>query len=179
MDITMTKADDVISSQFLETCDIPADEYKVEAFTMVIFGGAGDLSRRKILPALYHLFTEDEFPEGFSVLGFDMLNLTEENYRNEMKDAIRKFSNEEPGRWDEFSRHLFHLQGDLAEDEAFKNLILKVSKISVQTKKKKNKEAIFYMAVPPQAVPVAVEHLKRHKLCKGVFRTKIVLLPQS
>jgi len=169
----MTKTDEVISSQFLETCDIPADEYKVEAFTMVIFGGAGDLSGRKILPALYHLFTEDEFPEGYSILGFDRIDLTEEQYRSSMRDAVRKFSDEEPVRWDEFSRHLFYLQGNLEDDEAFKKLILKVRKIVPG--KRKNKEVIYYMALPPRALPAAVELLEHHNLCRGVFRTKIVV----
>ncbi len=173
-DIPMGKMEEVIPSQFLQTCDIPADEYKVEAFTMVIFGGAGDLSSRKILPALHHLFTENEFPEGYSILGFDKVDLTEEKYRSNMTEAVRKFSGEEPARWDEFSSHLFYLQGDLEDDEAFRRLIAKVRKIAVP-ERKKNKEVIYYMALPPQALPVAVEHLKHHNLCRGVFRTKIVV----
>lgn len=170
----MTKTDKVTSSQILQTCNIQPDEYKVEAFTMVIFGGAGDLSRRKILPSLYHLFTEDEFSEGFSILGFDMADLTEKQYRSRMKDAVQEFSDEQPDRWDEFSKHLFYMQGNFKEDEVFKKLITRVKKISVPAKKK-GKEVIYYMAVPPQVMPLAVEKMKHHNLCKGVFRTKIIV----
>ena len=124
----MSRTEEDISSQSLQTCNIQTDEYKVKAFTMVIFGGAGDLSKRKILPSLYHLFTENEFPEGFSILGFDMADLTEEKYRSTMKDAVQKFSGEKMDRWDEFSSHLFYLKGNFEDDEGFKKLMLSVGR---------------------------------------------------
>jgi glucose-6-phosphate 1-dehydrogenase len=170
----MPKTDEVALSQFLETCDIQADEYRVEAFTMVILGGDGDLSRRKILPSLYHLFIGNEFPKEFSILGFDMADITEEEYRSKMKDAVQEFSNEYPDRWDEFSSHLFYLHGNFEDEEVFKKLILKVTKISVPGKNK-GKEVIYYMAVPPQIMPRAVDQLKHHNLCRGIFSTKIVV----
>ncbi len=55
--------DTLFPSRFLQTCDIPLPSIDVEPFTLVIFGGAGDLSKRKLLPTLFHLFQEKELPK--------------------------------------------------------------------------------------------------------------------
>ncbi len=79
-----------VDSQYLQTCDIPAGEVRVEPLTLVIFGGAGDLSRRKLMPSLYHLFAENELPQAFSILAFDRLDLDDGTYRLLMEQAVKK-----------------------------------------------------------------------------------------
>ncbi len=54
-----------IQSQFLKTCDVSVTDFKIEPFTMVIFGGAGDLSQRLLLPSLFHLFGEEKLIKEF------------------------------------------------------------------------------------------------------------------
>ena len=53
---------DEIYGRFLQVCDIPRESVHVKPFTMVIFGGAGDLTRRKLLPSLFQLYTKKELP---------------------------------------------------------------------------------------------------------------------
>jgi len=166
----------IIDSRFLQTCDIPAEELIVQPFTMVIFGGAGDLSKRKLLPSVFHLYGEGELLEDFSILGFDRVEMTEEQYRNLMEEAVRKFAGEtfEEARWKEFSKHLFYLPGNFEEDESFTSLIKKIAKVSAPLSKMR-RDVVYYMAVPPQVMPLAVGKLKHHDLCKGVFRTKVIV----
>jgi glucose-6-phosphate 1-dehydrogenase len=168
--------DDIIDSQFLQTCDIPVEELKVEPFTMVIFGGAGDLSKRKLLPSFFHLYQEKELSRGFAILGFDRVDLSEEQYRNMIKEAGRKFTVEpfDENAWNEFGKHLFYLPGNFERDENFQRLIEKVDSISIPAEKG-NKDVIFYMAIPPHVMPLAVDKLKCHDLCKGIFSTKIIV----
>jgi glucose-6-phosphate 1-dehydrogenase len=163
-------------SKYLKTCDIPLHPYKVEPFTMVIFGGAGDLSGRKLLPALFHLYREDELSAGFSVLGFGRHQITDDQYRAMMKDAVRGFGREpvDDRAWDEFSAHVFFLSGDYAADESYEKLSERLATISIPTEKG-NRNVIYYMAVPPQATPVIVEKLKQHNLSRGIFGTKIIV----
>jgi glucose-6-phosphate 1-dehydrogenase len=170
------RGEEIIDSRFLQTCNIPAEEFNVEPFTMVIFGGAGDLSKRKLLPSLFHLYNEDELSKGFSIIGFDRLGMTEEQYRNLMREALQTFTDEsfEEGEWEEFSKHLFYLSGAFEEDETFKGLIKKITRHSVSSSKKM-RDVIYYMAVPPQVTPLVVEKLGRHNLCKGIFNTKIIV----
>lgn len=59
---------------------------------MVIFGASGDLTRRKLMPALYSLYTGGRLPEGFSILGIGRTGYTDETYREYMHDALASLS---------------------------------------------------------------------------------------
>ena len=166
----------IVDSKFLQTCDIAVEEFKVEPFTIVIFGGAGDLSRRKLLPSLFHLYRENELSKGFSILGFDRVELNDDQYRNLMKEEVERFVDDtfDSTAWDEFAKHLFYLAGNFGSDESFQRLTEKIIDVSVPTDEGR-KDVIYYMAVPPQIMPLAVGKLRLHDLCKGVFRTKIIV----
>ena len=165
-----------IDSRYLQTCDIPAADIKVEAFTLVIFGGAGDLSQRKLMPSLYNLFTEDELPEAFSILAFDRLDLDDKGYRLLMEQAVKSAfqSPIDENKWETFSRRLSYFQFRFERDGDFEGLRERIDQITVRTSKG-TRAVIYYMAVPPQVVPLAVERLKAHDLSKGLYATKIVI----
>lgn len=166
----------VVDSRFLKTCDAPLDDFNIEPFAMVIFGGSGDLSRRKILPTLYHLHQDGKLPEEFSILGFGLPEKTDEGYRNFSREAIEEFSPEsfDENGWDEFGCHLFYLSADLAQEADYEKLCHRLSEITVSTSRGR-REMIFYLAVPPKLTPIIVESLARHNLCKGAFNTKVIV----
>jgi glucose-6-phosphate 1-dehydrogenase len=143
---------------------------------MAIFGGTGDLSRRKLLPALFHLYQENELPEGFSVLGLGRSKMNDEEYRHFIKEAVQRFSENpfDEQKWDEFSKHLFYLSGAFEGDESYQKLCTRVNQIVIPTPRGQ-KDVIYYMALPPQDTPVVVERLKNQGLCGGRWNTKIIL----
>jgi glucose-6-phosphate 1-dehydrogenase len=164
-----------IESRYLQTCDIPASEVGLRPFTLVIFGGGGDLSRRKLIPSLFHLFVEKELPETFSILAFDRLELDDSGYRLLVEEAVRTAGQspfDEDG-WDEFGRRLFYLRGSFENDADFAVLRERVDKIGMPVSG--TKHVICYMAVPPQVVPAAVRKMKDHRLCSGQYDMKIVI----
>jgi glucose-6-phosphate 1-dehydrogenase len=166
----------IIDSRFLQTCDIPEESFSLEPFTMVIFGGAGDLSKRKLLPSLFHLYWEEELAKEFEVLALDALTLTEEEYSATMKEAVKGF---EPGsfderKWDEFAGHLHLLSGLFEEDENYVKLERRLEKI-VRPTSKGRRDVIYYMAVPPQVAPLVIGKLKARDLCRGRFNARIVM----
>ena len=165
-----------IPSKFLQTCDIPQAPYKINPFTMVIFGGGGDLSKRKLVPALLHLSGEDEFPEGSAIIGFGRLELGDEGYREMMKKAVAEFDEGpfDEQRWHKFSLRLFFLSGHFENDEDYKKLYEKLLRVSPASGEGKI-NVIYYMAVPPQATPVIVEKLRQHGLCNGRLNAKIIV----
>jgi hypothetical protein len=63
------RGDAIFTSQSIQTRDIPVGTFEITPFTLVIFGGTGDLSKRKLLPTLFHIFRENEIPRAFSILG--------------------------------------------------------------------------------------------------------------
>ena len=84
-----------LASPFLQTCDIPVQQLKIKPFTLVIFGGTGDLSKRKLLPTLFSIFRAGELPKEFAILGIARSKMTDEQYRDLIKKALQE-SGEEP-----------------------------------------------------------------------------------
>ncbi len=147
----------------------------IESFTMVIFGGTGDLTQRRLLPALFHLFQDREFPEAFSILCFARSDLDEGQYRALMREAVYRFheGSYDETQWSNFSRHLFYVRGEYDEAEAYGRLCRKIEEIEASSEHPKN--VIYYMAVPPDKMPVVVDQLKNQHLCRERFASKIVV----
>jgi glucose-6-phosphate 1-dehydrogenase len=166
----------VIPSKDLQICDIPVEKFKVEPFTVVIFGGTGDLSRKKLLPALFHLYREKELSVGFSILGLARSSLTDEQYRHLVREDIQGLGDHssEGQAWEEFSRHLFFFSGNFAGDEDYQKLAGKMDQIAIPDAHG-HRNVIFYMALPPMATPLIVGQLKNHGLCDGRWHTKIIV----
>jgi glucose-6-phosphate 1-dehydrogenase len=165
-----------VDGRFLQTCDIPLEEFKANPFTMIIFGGGGDLSQRKLLPALFHLYADKKLPSEFSILGFGLPEMLDEGYRSFVKEGFDKFLGQpvDENVWLDFSRHLFYLSSDFEVDENYKLLCRRINEINVASSSAR-KDLIFYLAVPPQHTPLIVERLKEHSLCKEEFNTKVVV----
>ncbi len=148
----------------------------VEPFTMVIFGGTGDLSKRKLLPALYHLYQDGQFSKGFSILGVARSKMTDEEYRHLVKEAIQTFHKGpfSEDQWDGFSKHLFYFSGTMDDDDSYVKLCERIDQTFIPAVQG-TRELIYYMAVPPQMAPIVVEKLESRNLCKGNFSTKIII----
>ena len=74
---------------------------------LVIFGGAGDLSHRKLLPALYNLMVDDELPEKFAIVGFSMEKLDDDAYQKFARQGVEEFSRQKiaEDQWAKFAPH--------------------------------------------------------------------------
>ncbi|NIM02805.1 glucose-6-phosphate dehydrogenase [bacterium] len=143
---------------------------------MVIFGGAADLSQRKLLPALYHLCQDEKLPKEFSILGFGLPEMSDEKYRKFARDSFKKFSQEslDDKNWNQFARHLFYLSSDFKIGDNYKKLYRRINEVTSSTKENK-KEVIFYLAVPPQFAPVIIEKLKENGLSKSTFNSRVIM----
>lgn len=173
--IKVEALEEIIKSRFLQRCDIPSSDLEVKPFTLVVFGGAGDLTQRQLMPSLFHLFFRDEFKD-FSILGCGLPAFDDARYREEMEGALKKFDAGEfkQERWGEFSRRLFYLPGDFEDDGLYHRLIDKIYSIAVPGEGGR-KDVIFYMAVPAQLVPGIVSRLKAFNLTRGPLSTKVII----
>ena len=135
-----------------------------EPCTIVIFGASGDLTVRKLIPALYHLYIEGQMPEQFRVVGFARREKTDESWRGEMKVGIEKFSRSQKmdnAQWDSFAANLSYHQGDLTDAEAYKGLSKKLAKFGDE---RLVKNLVFYLAISPSLFSEAVDQLHETKL---------------
>jgi glucose-6-phosphate 1-dehydrogenase len=119
--------------------------------TMVIFGGTGDLARRKIVPALYDLAARGLLPARFAVLGSSRREVPEEEYRATMQDAVQEHARSDFNQelWASFQANLYYQSADPTDANAYRELVGKLSQIQAASATGQNR--LFYLAVPPNA----------------------------
>ncbi len=85
--------------------------------TIVIFGASGDLTRRKLVPALYNLRRNGRLPDDFTVVGFARRSYSDQDFRERMRSGVLEFSKDtyDAEQWEAFSTNLRYFQGDLSE----------------------------------------------------------------
>ena len=98
---------------------------QLESTVFVIFGGAGDLTWRKLVPALFDLFQRRSMPADFSVIAVDRVDLSDEKLRRRLHDGVKKFSRRGIVRrreWSEFARRIRYQQGDFKKLQTYTTL---------------------------------------------------------
>lgn len=149
---------------------------KPPASIIFIFGGSGDLTFRKLIPALYNLYLDAWMPEKFSIVGIGRTDYTDKQYREHLFDGIKEFSRrngDENGHWQKFSDAISYLNLDLTKDDAYSKINELVIKFTQQFAEKAN--LIFYLAVAPQLVPDIAKELEKFNLCDDAKTTRIVV----
>ena len=129
-----------------------------DPLVMVIFGATGDLTRRKLLPAIYRLFCAGLLPEGFAVIGFAREDTDDETFRERMRAALAEFAKEPgPEEWSRFAERLFYV-GSVFEDQAgFERLRERLEWLDAERGTGGNR--LFYGAVPPEVMELVVKGL--------------------
>src|SRR6201995_5569129 len=128
--------------------------------SIVIFGATGDLTHRKLLPALYNLAAEGELPPAVAVIGFARRPKTDEEFRQEMEESTRKFSRQQvrDDIWKTFAQSLFYHQSDFSDENGFKTLAERLDKLDHERGTRGNR--LFYLAVAPEQFEPILQHLK-------------------
>jgi glucose-6-phosphate 1-dehydrogenase len=96
---------------------------------IVIFGASGDLTRRKLLPAFYHLFLEGHMPAGFAIIGYARTEMTDDEFREHAHEAVEEFgthphSHPAEGRvWQDFCKHLLYVPGEFSDPGAMSHIV--------------------------------------------------------
>ncbi len=157
-------------------CEILPEKADIEPFTMVIFGGTGDLSRRKLLPTLYHLCHDQNLPEEFAIIGVASGERSDEEYRIFVREALEEFGEEPVHKkcWERFCKNLFYISGKFDDETTYGKLSQRLEKAAKATKEG-SREIIYYMAVPPQLLQDIFERLSYCNLCKGIFNTRLIV----
>src|SRR5258706_10636743 len=91
-------------------------ERRMPECVVVIFGANGDLTKRKLLPALYRLMYERRLSPGFAVVGVSRTPLSDDEFRNRMRESVRQFLEDSPfdeDVWASFAQGLSYMAGDI------------------------------------------------------------------
>ena len=125
---------------------------------LVIFGASGDLTHRKLMPALFHLAQEGAL-SGFQILGIGRDPLSDEDFRHRMLEGAR--ASEEMGEftadeWDRFSRRIHYMSGDLAGANLYGEL---ATRLELMVENGASLNHLFYCATPPSVAPAIIAGL--------------------
>jgi glucose-6-phosphate 1-dehydrogenase len=132
---------------------------------IIIFGASGNLTKRKLMPALFSLFTKGFIPEGSKIIGLARSYTDHTNFREEMRKAVQE-QNPDAGKsnldWDEFSKILHYISTDFGNESAYGKLEKEIKELESTGETCGNR--LFYLATPPQFFEVIINNLGKHGL---------------
>jgi len=145
----------------------------VEPCILVIFGATGDLTARKLFPALYNLARDGQLPAQFACVGFARRKKTHEQFRSEMRDAVSKYSRVKPideDIWKNFKEQLFYHVSEFHEDSGYQSLSLFLKELDAKLGTKGNR--VFYLSTQPSFFPLVSEKLSKAGLLYNTEKVK-------
>lgn len=135
-----------------------------EQVTIVVFGASGDLAKRKLIPALYHLAAQNLLSDDFTLLGFARSSYDDQSYRDMLLDGLREhMSSEHNGGnvdeelWETFAQNIFYQSGSYDDVNSFEALQKRITKLRAERDSGKN--LLFYLATPPEVFEPITELL--------------------
>src|SRR5213082_3738403 len=135
---------------------------------MVIFGASGDLTARKLMPALYNLALNRYLPSGFSVIGVADTALTEDEYRAHMEQAVQKFSRTQPvdrAVWQSLAEGISYVRMPFDDEAGYGRLAAELDRLDRE--RGTNGNRVFYLATAPQFFSVIIDRLGAAGIAKA------------
>ncbi|MDN3310724.1 glucose-6-phosphate dehydrogenase [Microbacterium oryzae] len=126
---------------------------------LVIFGVTGDLSRKKLMPAVYDLANRGLLPPGFALVGFARRDWEDEDFAQVVQDAVKKYARTEyrEETWQQLAQGIRFVQGQFDDPAAFRKLRETVDTLDVERGTMGNHA--FYLSIPPKSFPVVAQQL--------------------
>src|SRR5438876_6747410 len=148
--------------------------------TIVIFGATGDLTHRKLVPALYNLAADGDLPPAVVIVGFARRKKSDEEFRHDLEEAVRKFSRQtvRDEIWKTFAQSIFYHQSEFEDESGYKRLAKRLDEIDKHHGTRGNR--LFYFAAAPDQFEPILKHLKAaglNETCKGSWARVIVEKP--
>ena len=140
-------------------CRLNSGTKTVEPCSIIIFGASGDLTARKLIPALYHLYVSKQLPSPFRILGFARREKTNAAWHEELKTAVEQYSRSkqvDPTLWTEFVQQVEYCQGEFSDPASYTRLEQRLSQLGHPALRQ---NLLFYLATAPSQFAEVAEHL--------------------
>jgi glucose-6-phosphate 1-dehydrogenase len=142
---------------------------------LFIMGAGGDLTRRKLIPALASLFEKGHMPERFAVVGVDRKQMSQEKFRGHLREGVGEFSGPRvlKSAWDDFAGSVRYVSGDITGSALFEEISELVG--SLRNEWDSDPSRIFYLAIPPGLIEAVTRQLGEAGLLRDPKRSRIVV----
>jgi glucose-6-phosphate 1-dehydrogenase len=146
-----------------------------EPLILVIFGASGDLTQRKLVPALYQLKKEGRLPPEMTIVGVARREWSHDYFREKMKEGIEQFSDgiEKEELWQDFAEGLFYYSGNMDEEESYEKLKAFLAELDGKRGTRGNR--VFYLAVDPKFFTPAIKQLGATGMLKDPLKHRLVI----
>jgi len=137
---------------------------------LVIFGASGDLTHKKLMPALYALAMRRLLPQRFTIVGVARTEDDDDGFRQDMKEAVEKYGRDEFRQdiWDDLAANMHYVATDFADEGGESRLAELLTRLDEEQQLGGNR--VYYLAVPPPAFPTIVEALGKRRSATGWTR---------
>jgi glucose-6-phosphate 1-dehydrogenase len=141
---------------------MPEDQ-TIRPAVLIIFGASGDLTKRKLVPAVYNLALSRLLPSGFALVG--VARRPKPDFADDMRENVAKFSRRKPiedATWNELAKSISYVQGEFSDASTYASLSEEIARLEKERDAKLSR--VFYLSVGPDQVPVIVKHLRESGL---------------
>lgn len=145
----------------------------IDPCALVIFGATGDLTGRKLAPALYNLGRDGLLPPNFVCIGFARRDKTDKEFREEFKQDINTYSRVKPidePFWGHFQDQIFYHRSEFDSDAGYEALAERLKQVDARHGTRGNR--IFYLSVQPKFFPIIIEKLRKFGMIYDAHKTK-------
>lgn len=139
-------------------------EGDTEPCVIVIIGASGDLTSRKIIPALFNLYIDNRLPDPFFIIGCARTTLSNDTFRGKMEKALEDADNLYKAQWKDFSKHIFYKTIDYEDPESFADLSALLDTLDKENDTMSHR--LFYLSIPPSLYKPTAHMLGRAGLAK-------------
>jgi len=152
------------------------DSVKTQPTIFFIFGGTGDLTSRKLVPALFNLFLDGWMPKHFAIVAMGRTAYTDDKFREELLKDINQFSrtkNTPKEKWDAFAKQVSFQVSDIKQESTYIEQGERIAKFAQEAGVEPN--VIYYLAVAPRFFSTIAENISKHKLAANPEKARIVI----
>ena len=135
--------------------------------SIVVFGAAGDLARRELIPALYDLACQSLMPEPYTIIGFSREEMNDGSFREKMREAVARQRTFDPRHWERFAPHLHYVQGNFDAPAAGDYSLLCDKLRSLQARHGIPDNVLYHLATPPSFFCEIVSRLDETRLAES------------
>jgi glucose-6-phosphate 1-dehydrogenase len=150
-----------------------------EPCTVVIFGATGDLTHRKLVPALYNLQRERLLPPGFSVIGAARRDWSDDYFRQGLRDDTKTFSRSglQEDLWQTFAEGISYVRVAFDDPAGYQALATRLAEIDAQRGTAGNR--LFYLATPPESYATIIQHLGAAGLARPMANSWVRIIVEK
>ena len=150
-------------------------ERMADPLIMVIFGASGDLTQRKLVPAIYQLKRERRLPPETTIVGVARRDWSQDFFRENMREGIEKFSDgiQSEELWKDFAEGIFYCSGDMDNQESYQKLKALLEELDGKRGTRGNR--VFYLAVAPKFFPEAIQQLGTAGMLTDPIKHRLVI----